>query len=83
MTADLFGRPAASGVQLREKIAELKREIKVRKRVYPRWVQTGKLDGPLADYRITVLRAILKDYENQLGSKDANQEKEGRQGRPE
>ena len=60
MPDDLF--PAASYKDIRHKdmIEELVREIAVRKRVYPRWVASGKLNGVTADRRILILKAILK-----------------------
>lgn len=39
--------------------AELEREIKVRQRVFPRWVAEGKLTQSDADTRIAILEALL------------------------
>lgn len=46
-----------------QKIAELKREIKIRERVYPHWIVQGKVEANEAYDRIDILKAILADYE--------------------
>lgn len=48
------------------KLAELKREIALRERVYPDWVQAGRLQRHEARRRIAVLKAIAEDYQNWL-----------------
>ncbi|MEM6668585.1 MAG: hypothetical protein AAF661_05145 [Pseudomonadota bacterium] len=50
-------------IDAQEKIAELKREIGFRERVYPRLVGKGKMSQGDADRRIEVMRSILEDYE--------------------
>ena len=40
-------------------IDEIKREIKVRERVYPGWVKSGKIRQSCADYRCLCLKAAL------------------------
>lgn len=67
---DLFGPLKVSEVSLAQKIEELEREIKVRRRVYPRWVQSGRIDTATAHGRITVLQAILRDYRAQARTHD-------------
>lgn len=52
------------------KISELRREIETRRRVYPGWVQNGRLSKQDADYRISVLEAILLDYVPQNMAED-------------
>ena len=47
-----------------QKIACIKREIAMRQRVYPRWVDTGKMKQEKADHEIDAMLAILRDYEN-------------------
>lgn len=44
------------------KIACLDREIGMRRRVYPRFVQVKKMTKEAADEEIAVLEAILVDY---------------------
>ena len=41
-----------------QQLAELERELGVRKNIYPRWVQEGKLKQQQADHRIHVLEDI-------------------------
>jgi hypothetical protein len=55
--ADLFG--GALPVPLASQIAEVEREIKQRERVYPRWVEAGKMPKATADRQIEVMRAVL------------------------
>ena len=45
-----------------EKVAELRREIATRRRVYPSWINRGRIDRETADHRVAVLEAILLDY---------------------
>ena len=46
-----------------DKINCLKRELTLRARVYPRRVSEGRMSQRKADYEISVLAAILADYE--------------------
>lgn len=55
--ADLFG--GSLPVPLTSQIAEVEREIKQRERVYPRWVEAGKMPKATADRQIEVMRAVL------------------------
>jgi len=45
-----------------QKRAAIEREIKMRKRVYPRWVSDGKMSQAKADEEIAIMQAILADY---------------------
>ncbi len=45
-----------------EKRAEALREVKMRERVYRRWVREGKMTAADADRRIALLQAIADDY---------------------
>ncbi len=45
-----------------EKLAELKREIAFRRRVYERLVETGGMKAGEAEFRIRVMEAIAADY---------------------
>lgn len=38
------------------------RELKMRKQVYPRWVQINKMTQEQADHEIAVMEAIVEDY---------------------
>ena len=42
-----------------EQIREIAREIELRKRVYPRWVEDGRYTQVEADHKIAVMEAVL------------------------
>jgi len=44
------------------KLACIEREIKMRERVYPRWVAAGKMSQEKGDLELEVMRAIAEDY---------------------
>ena len=44
---------------IREQIAEVAREIVLRERVYPKWVEAGRLTQAKADRQIAVMNAVL------------------------
>lgn len=46
-----------------EKRQCLEREIRMRRRVYPRWVKDGRMTQAQADREIDVMTAILRDYD--------------------
>ena len=56
--SDLF--PREPSINLRAQIVEVEREIKMRQRVYPRWVSGGRLAKPMAEIRIATLEAVLE-----------------------
>jgi len=45
-----------------DKLAAVKRELGYRRRVYPRWIENGKMTQKLADEQIAVFEAIEADY---------------------
>ena len=55
------------------KLAELKRELHQRGRVYPRLIEAGKITSKQADRQCDILRAIIRDYEQQA---EANKQQE-------
>lgn len=57
MSADLFG--GTLPIDLTVQIAEVEREIKLRRRVYPRWCQDGRLSHAAADRQIETMEAVL------------------------
>jgi hypothetical protein len=59
---DLFPLATTRDVTTERKRAELEREIRMREKVYPRWVAQGKMSATEADARILVMRAVLEDY---------------------
>jgi hypothetical protein len=46
----------------RTKLLCLERELRLRRRVYPRWVELGKMKMHQAEYEIEVMEAIANDY---------------------
>jgi len=46
----------------REKLEAVEREIKMRRKVYPRWIETGKMKRETAEREIAVMEAIAEDY---------------------
>lgn len=55
---DLFG-DAGARVPLREQIRCVEREIALRRGVYPRWVEAGRLKQAAADREIAAMQAVL------------------------
>ena len=50
-------------IPIEEKIAHLRREVAMRRSVYPRQVAARKMKQDQADRGIAVMVAILEDYE--------------------
>lgn len=48
-----------------DKRAAIEREIKMRRRVYPRWVADGRMTQAKADSEIAIMEAIAEDYRAQ------------------
>jgi hypothetical protein len=46
----------------RDKLECVKRELIMRKKVYPRWVEQGKMTLTKADHEIAVMASIVEDY---------------------
>lgn len=46
-----------------EKLAELKRELSLRRAVYPSFVKSGQIKQAAADRQIGIIREIMMDYE--------------------
>jgi hypothetical protein len=53
-----------------EKLAELRRELSLRRSVYPSFVKSGQLKQAAADRQIGIIREIVMDYEAQGGESD-------------
>jgi hypothetical protein len=47
-------------------LAELRRELAMRQRVYPSWVQQGKITQVAADHRIAVMASLIELVEAQI-----------------
>ena len=55
---NLFGDTLPVGLDAQ--IKEVEREIELRRRVYPRWIEGGRLSQAKADSQIDVMVAVLK-----------------------
>jgi len=47
-------------ITLEEQIAEAQRELALRKKCYPQWIKSGKLDASTAHYQIAAQQAIVR-----------------------
>jgi hypothetical protein len=47
-------------ITLEEQIAEARRELALRRKCYPQWVKSGKLDMATAHYQLQAMEAIVK-----------------------
>jgi hypothetical protein len=45
-----------------EKLKAVVREIAMRRRAYPKWVNAGKITQYEADYQLALMEAIARDY---------------------
>lgn len=53
-------------IQASEKLACIRRELTMRKQVYPRWVDQGRMSQAKADQEIRTMTAIERDYAAQV-----------------
>lgn len=60
-------------MQTKEKIKEIKRELNMRKRLYPTWVLQGRIKEETANERIVIFEEILKDYLQKQEKEDKQQ----------
>ena len=51
------------GYTLEQQMACVKREIAMRKNVYPKWVQSGRMKAEAADHEINCMTAVLRSLE--------------------
>lgn len=59
-------------ITIDEQINEVKREIAMRQKVYPKWVESGSLPKPKADFQILAMEAVLVSLQD-LAKKTAPQ----------
>lgn len=59
MRSDLQGASITNA----DKRRECERELAMRRRVYPRWVETGKMKKHDAERQIAIMEAIAEDYQ--------------------
>jgi len=60
---DLLPPATYKDIRRSDMIEELRREIGMRKHVYPRQVAAGKMDPITADRRILIMQAVLKEID--------------------
>ena len=51
------------GYTIEQQMACVKREIAMRKNVYPKWVMSGRMKAEAADHEINCLTAVLRSLE--------------------
>lgn len=51
-----------ANVTTADKLACVEREITMRERVYPRWIDAGRMSKQKAAQEIAVMKAIAEDY---------------------
>ena len=64
-------------VSLAEQIGEVKSELEMRGRVYPRLISAGKLTQRRADYQMERMRAVLRTLEWLYANRDAIRRRAG------
>lgn len=47
------------------KLQAIEREVAYRRRVYPRWIEAGKITDGFAAAQISIFEAIAEDYREQ------------------
>jgi hypothetical protein len=50
-------------IQLPEQLAAIKREIAMRRGVYPKWVASGRMKQAKADHELAAMEAVLETLE--------------------
>ena len=50
----------AERVTLETQLACIRREIRMRENVYPRWIETGKMTANKANAELAAMRAVLE-----------------------
>ena len=48
-----------------DKLRCLERELKMRKKLYPRWVKDGRMASSAADHEIACVQALICDYDDE------------------
>lgn len=55
-----------SCITTEDKLKEITREIKMRQRLYPRWVDAGKMSKEKANHALMIMQAVRQDYLDQM-----------------
>ena len=66
-----------SEITTADKIKCLRREIAMRKNVYPKWIESGRMTQEAADREIAVMQAIHDDYSKEAATAANPQHHEG------
>ena len=53
-------------ISVDDKLACIEREIKMRERVYPRWVADGRMTAEKAEHELAVMKEVWSDYKSGL-----------------
>lgn len=56
-----------TAVPLADQIAAVRREIALRRRVYPKWVEAGRMKAEAADREIAAMQAVLDTLQQLAG----------------
>jgi hypothetical protein len=56
-----------------DKLACAQRELKMRNRVYPRWVEQDRMSAGKAAFEIAVMQAIVEDYGAAVEAEEAKE----------
>ncbi len=62
-------------ITIKDAIKEINREMEVRERVYPRWIQNGKLNKVIANKQYLALKFALEILEEKEAKKTGIQQK--------
>ena len=49
----------AGQITIDEQIAEVRRELAMRNKVYPKWIEAGSMQKSKADFQLLVMEAVL------------------------
>lgn len=52
--------PMDMPIPLSEQLKEVRREVALRQRVYPRWIANGKMSQATADRHLDLMRAVAE-----------------------
>lgn len=67
-TDDLFGGATVADVTLDDQLRSVEREIAYRERVYPRWVEDGRMKAEDAARELLVMRAVRETVAALMGA---------------
>ncbi len=53
-------------ITAQQKLRSAKRELAMRRNVYPKWVGNGRMKQSEADHEIAVMESIVADYQKEV-----------------